>query len=100
MTNKIFALFALSVFVFAFLIAGVSAATLVTWDFSATSTTAAATSSNANLVASAITTGAGIPDTFTFSANGITADQATGTDWDGADVDVAITDGDFYEITL
>ncbi len=35
MTNKIFALFALSVFVFAFLVAGVSAVTLSTWDLTA-----------------------------------------------------------------
>ena len=96
MTNKIFALFALSAFVFAFLIAGVSAATLATWDFSATSTTAAATSSNANLVASAITTGTGIDVAdFTFTDDGVEAD--VGTDgWDETAIDL----DDYYQVTI
>ena len=96
MTNKIFALFALSAFVFAFLIAGVSAATLATWDFSTASTTAAATSSNANLVASAITTGTGIDVAdFTFTDDGVEAD--VGTDgWDETAIDL----DDYYQVTI
>ncbi|MEK6819713.1 MAG: hypothetical protein AABY03_00760, partial [Nanoarchaeota archaeon] len=100
MTNKIFALFALSVFVFAFLVAGVSAATLADYDLTSVAT---ATTSNANVVVSALTVGpvTGI-DTgiLTFSvANGATATTTLGG-WDETTLAAAVTDGDYYQVTL
>ncbi|MBI4116620.1 putative S-layer protein [Candidatus Pacearchaeota archaeon] len=100
MKNKILALFAFSVIAFAFLVAGVSAATMATWDFNATSTVATATSSDANLVASAITVGTGVaPGTFTFSANGITA-AVTTDNWVETTLANAITDNDYYQVAI
>lgn len=101
MKNKIPALFAFSVIAFAFLVAGVNAATLATWDFNATSTVASATSSNANLVASAVTVGTGIDNTagFGFSANGITAATAT-NGWDETTLAAAVTGNDYYQVTI
>ena len=100
MKNKSFALFALSVFVFAFLIAGVSAVNLATWDFNASSTTASATSSNTNLAASAITVGAGVvPGALVFSADGLTATTTT-DGWNEATIAAAVTDNDYYQVTV
>ncbi len=101
MTNKIFALFAFSVIAFAFLVAGVNAATISQWDFSATSTTASATSSNSNLVASAVTVGTGIDNTggFSFTGDGITAGTTT-NGWDETTLAAAVTDNDYYQVTI
>lgn len=90
MTNKTFALFALSVFVFAFLVAGVSAET-VTFALTADDL---GVSTNANL-AGAFTSSAAITPASNPTNNA--ADGAETTDWT---TNAAVDTTDFYNIAL
>ncbi|MEK6842409.1 MAG: putative S-layer protein, partial [Nanoarchaeota archaeon] len=99
MTNKIFTLFALSVFVFAFLVAGVNAATLSTWALTTNATAAA----NVNVVASALTVGTGLnTGVLSFGLNGATANTGTtlADGWGETTLALAVTGNDYYQVTL